>query len=242
VNFTEAKARNTTPGATLILKLTVFADDYSGKPSASVCVGLRLLSEEDRRKARHVAEKQASELHPAGGDGWTECYNDAVKRQVAALAMCDPNDVTKPHELFPYAEDQVLTAFTVRGTQYVFDAVEQHEIDSSPLERLADEATLHRLAKLLLLVDIATLNGRLGRRISAMLDEVEGLVDAPESVDGAAVDDASDERPIVIGKKRLVGGAVGPGQVDVKQTATDVVAELARLTEERGKPASLGRE
>lgn len=241
MNFAEAKARNKTPGATLVLPLTAFADDWVGKPDAPVCVGLRLLSEEDRRKARHVAEKQATEFHPMGGDGWIECYNDAAKRQVAALAMCDPNDVTRPSELFQLAEDQVQAAFTVRGTQLVFDAVEQHEIDSSPLEHAADEAALQRLARLLALVDVAAINGRLSRRITCMLAEVELLVDE-DLVDAAAVDDPGDERPIIIGKKRLVGGAVGSAKVDVQKAATDVVTELARLTEERGKAAPLSRQ
>jgi hypothetical protein len=234
VNFAEAKERIRTPGATLVLPLSCFADEWVGKPDAPVCVGLRLLSEEDRRKARHVAEQQATELHPAGGDGWIECYNDAAKRQVAALGMCDPNDCTRPSELFPVAEDQVLGALTVSGTEFIFGAVEQLEIDSSPLEALATKETLARLAKLLPLVDLSRLNGRLGRRISAMLDEVEGLVDA------SAVDDTSNELPVsVVSEQALVGGTRGTGEVNVQKAAVDVVTELARLTEERGKAGAL---
>lgn len=210
MNFTEAKERNKTPSRTLILPLTCFADDWAGKPPSPICVGLRLLSEDDRRKARKTAEEQATEFHPYGDDGWIECFNDGVKRQVAALAMCDPNDVTQPSETFRYAEEQVLAAFTVNGTQLVFDAVEQLEIDSSPLERLADRDVLVRLAKVLGLVDPAALNGRLSRRISCMLDEVEPLIDEAALVKAGVVDDPRDEGAIVIGKKRLVSGAVGP--------------------------------
>ena len=210
MNFTEAKERNKAPSRTRTLPLSVFADAWVGKPATPICVGLRLLSEDDRRKARKTAEEQASEFHPMGGDGWVECFNDAVKRQVAALAMCDPNDCTKPHDTFRYAEDQVLAAFTVSGTQFVFDAVEQLEIDSSPLERLADRESLARLARCLLAVDPAALNGRLSRRLTCMLDELEPLVDESVLVEPGAVDDPSDEVAIVIGKKRLVGGAPGP--------------------------------
>ncbi len=210
MNFTQAKERNKTPSRTLVLPLSCFADDWAGKPDSPICVGLRLLSEDDRRKARKTAEDQATEFHPLGGDGWIECFNDAVKRQVAALAMCDPNDVTQPSETFRYAEEQVLAAFTIRGTQFVFDAVEQLEIDSSPLERLADREALDRLAKVLGLVDPEALNGRLSRRVSCMLDELAPLVDEAVLVQAGAVDDPSDEGTIFIGKKRLVGGAVGP--------------------------------
>ncbi len=199
MKFGEAVARNTVPSATLVLPVSVFADEYHLRPSEPVCVGLRLLSEGDRRKARKVAEDQANELHTYGGQNWVECFNDAVKRQVAALAMCDPNDVTKPSAVFPYAEDDVLTALTVRGTQFIFDAVEQHEIDMSPLIERANDATLERLAALLPLVDAETLNGRLARRISAMLEEIDALVG--DSVDDRAVDDPGDEVPIVIGKR-----------------------------------------
>lgn len=237
MNFADAKARSKTPGATLVLPLSCFADEWVGKPTGPVCVGLRLLSEEDRRKARHVAEQQATELHPAGGDGWIECYNDAAKRQVAALGMCDPNDCTKPSELFPIAEDQVLTALTIGGTELIFSAVEQLEIDSSPLEALATRETLTRLARLLPHVNLASLNGRLGRRISAMLDEIEPLVDS------ALVDDASDELPVsVVSEQGLVGGAGRAGKVDAQKAAVDVVTELARLTEKRAEAAALGRQ
>ena len=180
--------------------MNVFADEFPMRPDAPVCVGLRLLSEDDRRKARKVAEDQATELHPVGGDGWVECFNDAVKRQVAALAMCDPNDATKPTTVFPYAEDQVLTALTVHGTQFIFDAVEQHEIDASPLMERANDATLARLAALLPLVDTVTINGRLSRRLSAMLEELEELV-GDQLVEPSGIDDAGDEVPIVIGKR-----------------------------------------
>jgi hypothetical protein len=234
VNFGEAKARIRAPGATLVLPLSCFADEWVSKPDGPVCVGLRLLSEEDRRKARHVAEQQATELHPAGGDGWIECYNDGAKRQVAALGMCDPNDCTRPSELFPVAEDQVLAALTISGTEFIFGAIEQLEIDSSPLEALATRETLVRLARLLPLVDLTRLNGRLGRRISAMLDEVEGLVDA------GAADDASDELQVpVVSEQGLVGGTDGAGKVDVKKAAVNLVTELASLTEERSKAGAL---
>jgi hypothetical protein len=208
VNFTDAKARDKRPSATLLLPLSAFADAWTGKPASPICVGLRLLSEADRVNARKSAEERAGELHPNGGDGWIECYNDAAKRFVAALSMCDPNDATRPHETFRYAEDQVVAAFTIGGTQLVFDAVEQLEIDLSPLERLADREVLVRLSRVLLHLNPKHMNGRLSRRVSCMLDELEPLVD--ELVESSPVDDAGDEAPIVIGKKRLVSGTLGP--------------------------------
>ncbi len=210
MNFADVKQRSKTPGATKIVPLNAFADGWSGKPAEPICVGLRLLSNEDRQKARKVAEDTATELHPRGGDGWIECYNDAVKRQAVALALCDPNDVSKSSESFPYAEDTVTVALTISGTELLFGAVEQLEIDSSPLERAADQSTLLRLSYLLDKLDFTQLNGRLSRRLTVMLEEIEPLVDDSDLVDSYAVHDASNERPIVIGKQALVGGANGP--------------------------------
>lgn len=208
MNFSAVKRRNKSPSATLVVPLSAFADAWSGKPSEPICVGLRLLSNEDRQKARKVAEEMATELHPRGGDGWIECYNDAVRRQAVALALCDPNDVTQPSQAFPYAEDTVLVALTASGTQKIFDAVEQHEIDQSPLERAADQATLLRLARLLERVDFALMNGRLSRRVSAMLEEIEALVD-DDLVDDPRVDDSREEGAVVVGKQGVIRGRVG---------------------------------
>src|ERR1043166_31170 len=99
------KSAPKTPGRTLVLQPSVFADEWKRKPKAPVCVGLRLMSEADRSRSRAEAERIADDHHPRGGANWVDCFNDALVRQAAALGICDPNDATKqqdtralPHE------------------------------------------------------------------------------------------------------------------------------------------------
>ena len=209
MNFAQAKAKITAPGATLLLPLWVFADEWEGKPDAPVCVGLRLLSENDKIQARALASKQANELHPDRSDDWIDCFNDAVQMQIDALGMCDPNDVRKPTELFALSpEDQVPNAFTSKGAAFVFQAIQRYEVASSPIGTLAEADDLERLAALLGKVDLASVGPGTSRTITYLLELLEPL--AGELVDAAGVDYAGQESPIVIGKQSLVGGALGP--------------------------------
>src|ERR1041384_1359059 len=135
MNFTEAKAKIRKPGTKLLLPTWVFADDWPSRPDSEVCVGLRLLSENDKTVARSLASKRADELHQVRDDAWTDCYNDTLQLQIAAVAMCDPNDVGLPPELFSIPEDQVPFAFTSRGAAFVFRAIQAYEIQVSAAER-----------------------------------------------------------------------------------------------------------
>jgi hypothetical protein len=147
--FSQLTAKTRAPARTLVLEPWVFADEWEGKPGEPVCVGLRLMSEADKGKARAEAEKHAHEMHPNGGPNWTDAFNDCLIRQVAALGLCDPNDVSKPCEILRYAEEQVRFAITSRGARSIFDAHERYEIESSPLEAEATDEELTELAELL---------------------------------------------------------------------------------------------
>jgi len=195
VNLQHAKSKLRAPGATLVLPLWAFQDEWEGRPEAPVCVGLRLLSENDKLSARSQADKAASELHPIGGDNWTDAFNDAVQLNIVAIAMCDPNDVTRPAELFPIAVDQVPNAFTSKGAAYVFQAVSRHEISVSLLGELAERDHADRLAALLQKVEPGVLSPALRRHITYLLEELEVVA---ESVDAARVDHPSNEVPLPV--------------------------------------------
>src|SRR5688500_17759690 len=102
--FSQVTKKTRAPGRTIILEQWVFADEWAEKPREPVCVGLRLMADGDKSKARAAAEKFADELHPKRGPNWLDAFNDCLVRQVSALALCDPNDVTRPAALFPMAE------------------------------------------------------------------------------------------------------------------------------------------
>jgi hypothetical protein len=196
--FSQAVKDKRAPGATLVLEPWVFADEWSGKPSDDVCVGLRLLSDGDKTKARKTAEELADSVHPDRGANWVECFNDCVQRQVDALGICDPNDVRKSHELLPYAEDQVMEALSSKGSRFIFERIERYEIAASPLGVMADREVLDRLVKVLPHVEPELVAPGLRRLISYVLEELELVAD--DSVDASAVDDAGNEvSPFIVG-------------------------------------------
>lgn len=207
MNLQQARAAQKKPGATLVLPLWVFADEWDEKPDAPVCVGLRLLAENDKIQARSLAAKTASERHPEHGADWTDCYNDAIQLQLVALGMCDPNDVRKPTELFPYAEDKVPFALTSKGAAFIFQAIQRYEVATCLIGDLATPEDLKRLAAMLGHVDLATIGPAQSRFIPFLIEMLEPLVG--ELVDASGVDDATDEGAIVVGKQRIVDGAVG---------------------------------
>jgi hypothetical protein len=196
VNFAQAKARLKAPGATLVLPLWVFADQWESKPDAPVCVGLRLLAENDKTQARAMAVKQANDLHPDRGDEWVDCFNDAVQMQIDALGMCDPNDVNKPSEAFEYAEDQLHFRITSKGAAFIFQAIQRYEVASSPIGALATSDDLERLATMLGKLNLATLGPAPSRTITYLIDLLEPLVG--ELVDAVGVDHTSDEVQLVV--------------------------------------------
>lgn len=208
MNFAQAKAARKKPGTTLVLPLWVFADSWEDKPEAPVCVGLRLLAENDKIQARALAAKAANDRHPEHGADWTDCYNDAIQLQLVALGMCDPNDVRQPAELFPYAEDQVAFRLTSKGAAFIFQAIQRYEVATCLIGALATADDLQRLTAMLAHVDLAALSPAQSRTIPFLIELLEPLVG--ELVDASSVDDAGDEDAIVIGKQRVVSGNVGP--------------------------------
>lgn len=142
------------PGRTVKAEPWVFADEWPDKPNEPVCFGVRLMSEADKTKAKAVAEELADALHEDGKHSrnpekvgnWVDAYNDALIRQVAALGVCDPNDVTKAHGLLPYAEDQVRVALTSAGARWLFEQIERYEIETSAVDPMIDESEVEELS------------------------------------------------------------------------------------------------
>jgi hypothetical protein len=160
-------------------------------------VGLRLLADSEKTKARLTAEELADQVHPQRGPNWIDSFNDALIRQVVALALCDPNDVKKPFDLMPFPESDVSDAFTSRGAALVFEAIDSYEINSSPIGIAADRPELDKLAHLVRLVDPKRLPMPLRRMIGHVVGELDQLVDE-DSVDAAGINDTGNEvAPVV---------------------------------------------
>jgi len=173
--FAAVEERARRPARTLILEPWVFADEWPGKPSEAVCVGLRLMSELDKTKARAEAERFAIEVHPNGGPNAVDCFNDTLLQQVAAFAICDPNDVKLPSSLFPLAESDVRQALTSRGARYIYEAYHRYEVEVSPLSSEATDAELDELAELIETgdLDLALSEPLVRKFLKYALDEIK---------------------------------------------------------------------
>lgn len=173
-SFSQLVKKRRPPARALLLEPWVFADEWDRKPSEPVCVGLRLMSESDKGKARAEAERIALEYHPNGGENLGDAYVSALIRQVAALAICDPNDVTKPSEILPLAEEQVRFALTSRGAEHIFEAYRRYEVETSAIETLADKDDVTELVATLGKLDVEALQPSDRRLISYLLDRLSG--------------------------------------------------------------------
>ncbi len=173
--FQKVAKKARAPGRTLEIEPWAFADDWDGKPKATICVGLKLVSETDKTVARTEAEKLADELHPRRGPLWVEAYNDALMRQVVAVGICDPNDIEKPCDTLKLAQDMVGHALTSRGTAYIFNAVDRYEIETSPIGVPASKSEVERLCELLGKTDVEALPVATRRMLSHVLEQLELL-------------------------------------------------------------------
>jgi hypothetical protein len=160
------------PGRTLLLEPWVFADEFEKKPDSAVCVGLRLMSESDKTKARAESERIAYEYHPNGGEIWIDAFEQALVRQIAALCICDPNNVAKPSSILPYAEEQVRFALTSRGAEHIFEAHRRYETEVSGIEFQADAEDASELADLLKATDVESLTPAKRRLIRYTLEQL----------------------------------------------------------------------
>ncbi len=184
--FRDAKKRIAkTPGRILKLEPWVFADDWSGKPKDAVVVGLRLMSDGDKSKARSAAEAMAFELHAKGGVNAMDAFNDHLVRQCAALGICSPNDAEQPAEILPAAEEQVGAALTTRGARFIFDAIHRYEVESSPLNPEATDEELVELQQLIeggALGDLGAEGEATARRfLRYVLDDLRAVTAAEET-------------------------------------------------------------
>lgn len=163
------------PGRTLMLDPAVFADDWGDKPGEPVCVGLRLMSDGHKSQARAEAERFADEMHGQRDHNWLDAFNDALVRQVAALALCSPNNVKQASEVLPHAEDAIRFAVTSDGARQIFEELLRYEVETSPLY---PEATDEDLAELSNRLDDMSLDNLPGHARSAVRRYLRFALDA----------------------------------------------------------------
>lgn len=171
--FSEVAAR--TPPRVIDLPVNAWSDDWEGKPTGPVKVGLRLLSEEDLITARATAMDLARDAH-SDAVGRIEAFNDHLMAWAVARSLCRSDDVSEPY--LEAAHENVQIAFTSRGIQRLWEEIEVLHIE---LSALVAEATDDELAQLAASVtperlgDLsATKQARVRRLVTYLLDEIHG--------------------------------------------------------------------
>lgn len=137
------------PALVVNLSPNEFADEWKQKPRSDIAVGLRLLPSDEDQTAHRQAAKRAVEAHPKDHEAQEAEYTRNLKSWAVARCLCDPNDVKKPHSFFPMAEDTVPLALTESAITRIFDEIERHHVNSSPLFPEANDDEVAALAGLL---------------------------------------------------------------------------------------------
>jgi len=191
--FAEIKKETRAPLMTLVVPPSVFADEWDGKPTDDVALGLRLLSESDIQAARRIATDAAVRDYALNGqivdvEAYIDACNDGLVREAIARAICDPNDAKREHPLLPCAQDLVQFAFTTEGARFVWDELHRLTVAHSPLVVPITDEEIGVLTSLLTRGALDKLPRvratPLRKLLSTVFDEVSGiahLVDADPS-------------------------------------------------------------
>lgn len=146
-----AQLKPATAKPTVVLKVgpEEFSSEWKG--ATNIAIGLRMLSFEEDRVAEKLADKRLRESLNEGRelDEALAERNSFILSWVVARGICDPNDRTKGHPAFEYAEDQVPRAFTSGAIARIFDELEKLRVETSPLFAEANDEDLAALSDFL---------------------------------------------------------------------------------------------
>ena len=166
------------PVRVMVVVPSIFKDTWASRPTSEVAIGLRVPADAEVSAARANAATLATEYHPRpDDDARIDCYNDALFREICALGMCNPNDVSQPY--FENQEDDVRSKLTGPGVRYIFDEIEQLAIETSPVHREATDEEIETLGEFIRMGgatdDLPAYKAKRARRLMAyLLDELIG--------------------------------------------------------------------
>lgn len=125
-------------------------EDPWEKPSESVRVGLRPVSQDVLARARSDAGKAAWRRHPDDEyrEPRIEAYNDALIGVALTSAICAPEDATRP--LWPIQQATIEGALTVEAQRHLWAELELLHLLESPTAPEATDQELHALGTALL--------------------------------------------------------------------------------------------
>jgi hypothetical protein len=103
------------------------------RPECDCKIGIRLPSQDDIETIESEAMKALQANIGNGNDAAELAHNQSKLVNLVALCICDPNDVTQAHELFPAPNATVPVALTPAALRRLFDEIERLQIDTSPI-------------------------------------------------------------------------------------------------------------
>jgi hypothetical protein len=124
---TNGKKRPMPAGKEITLKPEAYLEECDGKPASAIVVGLRTPNDDDYAKALEAEDDKAAMFH------------------LVSVGICDPNDCTKKHPSFPFADIQIKKHLKPATIRYLFDCIEQLHIETSPVIPLASDEELYLL-------------------------------------------------------------------------------------------------
>lgn len=126
------EARKLLPGRVVDLAPEAWKEDWPGRPTTVVKVGLRRISDTAHQTARAEAAKYAVMMHD-DVSGQYASYNDALMRWIIVYATCEPESVSSVFTSFQGSEDTVRDALTPAGIRYLWDQFERYHLETSPI-------------------------------------------------------------------------------------------------------------
>ena len=175
---------------------------WEPRPVEEVCCGVRPLTGLDDDYIRESAARHAWKTLPGRLDdehhvARTDVYNDELMRLAVARATCDPNDATRPWDVWQGpSEEMVRVALTREGVKALYDAIERVSISLSPVRPEADDEDVYELADLVAagaLDRMPTARASRARRLALFLLEELRLfpAGAPSELDSAPAAEAA---------------------------------------------------
>lgn len=137
------------PPRVVKLPLAAWKSNYSGRPECDVKIGIRLPGQDDTETVEAEALKALQAASRHGEEAAVRAYNESKLLNLVAVCICDPLDVSKPHELFETPNAILEIALTQHGIRRIFDEIERLQIETSPIFREAPDEDVLSFAAML---------------------------------------------------------------------------------------------
>lgn len=137
------------PPRVFALPLSAWKSTYSGRPECDIQMGIRLPGQDDVDTVETEALKALQFATKDGDESAIRAYNESKLLNLVAVCICDPNDVSKPHDLFETPNATLEVALTPQGLRRIFDEIERLQIETSPIFREASDDELRSFSTML---------------------------------------------------------------------------------------------